>query len=195
MVIGLNYKPGDEINANEAILTISDRNTVTITANVDERNIGYLKPGMPVNLDQWGTQAFGFIENVSLSSTVNNGVATYPVIISADNYDGTLQLNSYINFTIEASRAENCLTVPVQCVNNVLLADEETEATVVYLKADEEPENVAKLSEMAIGNVPEGFYPVIVEIGLSDSFKAQVLSGLEEGMEVYTQTVTTEVWN
>ena len=38
------------------------------------------------NLDQWGTSAFGTVETVSLSSTVNNGVASYPITISADNH-------------------------------------------------------------------------------------------------------------
>ena len=39
MVIGLTIQPGDEIAANTAIVTISDTSVVTISANVDERNI------------------------------------------------------------------------------------------------------------------------------------------------------------
>ena len=35
-----------------------------------------------VELDQWGTMAMGTVESVSLSSTINNGVATYPMVIS-----------------------------------------------------------------------------------------------------------------
>lgn len=62
---------------------------MTISATVDERNISYIKTGMSVNLDQWGTSAFGTVETVSLSSTVNNGVASYPITISADNTEGT----------------------------------------------------------------------------------------------------------
>ena len=40
-------------------MTVSDTSTVTVSATVDERNISYIKAGMPVNLDQWGTSAFG----------------------------------------------------------------------------------------------------------------------------------------
>ena len=59
------------------------------------------RPGMPVNLNQWGTSAFGTVETVSLSSTVNNGVASYPITISADNTEGNLQVNSYVNYQIQ----------------------------------------------------------------------------------------------
>ena len=101
-VIGLSVTPGQELQANSTLVTISDTSTVIISATVDERNISYIKTGMPVNLDQWGTSAFGTVETVSLSSTVNNGVASYPITISADNTDGNLQVNSYVNYQIQA---------------------------------------------------------------------------------------------
>lgn len=52
---------------------------------MDERNVSYLKVGMGVDLNQWGNPSFGTISSVSLSSSVNNGVATYPFTIEADN--------------------------------------------------------------------------------------------------------------
>ncbi|MFR3922585.1 MAG: efflux RND transporter periplasmic adaptor subunit [Dysosmobacter welbionis] len=88
MVIGLTIQPGDEIAANTAVVTISDTSSVVITANVDERNISYIKPGMPVELSQWGPRPSAPWRR-SASSTVNNGVATYPITISADNSEGT----------------------------------------------------------------------------------------------------------
>ena len=133
MVIGLTIQPGDEIAANTAVVTISDTSSVVITANVDERNISYIKPGMPVELSQWGTPAFGTVETVSLSSTVNNGVATYPITISADNSEGTLQVNSYIDYTLTASENDNCLVLPLQCVRTVTQEDGST-VNVVFVK-------------------------------------------------------------
>ena len=56
-VIGLSVTPGQELQANSTLVTISDTSTVIISATVDERNISYIKTGMPVNLDQWGTSA------------------------------------------------------------------------------------------------------------------------------------------
>ena len=191
MVIGLTIQPGDEIAANTAVVTISDTSTVVIAANVDERNISYIKPGMPVTLDQWGTAGVGTVETVSLSSTVNNGVATYPITISADNTEGTLQVNSYINYSLTASENDNCLVLPLQCVKTVSTEEGET-LTVVYVKGDR-PENAVD-NVIADEEIPEGYWAVPVEIGISDNYNVEIRSGVEEGTEVFMQVQSMEYW-
>ena len=191
-VIGLSVTQGQELDANTTLVTISDTSTVTISATVDERNISYIKTGMSVNLDQWGTSAFGTVETVSLSSTVNNGVASYPITISADNSEGTLQVNSYVNYEIQASQNDNCLMAPIQAVRTVGLDDGST-ATVVYVKADSRPDNALELPYQD-EEIPDGFYPVQVEIGIQDTYNVEIKSGLNEGDTVYTQMMTTETW-
>ncbi len=188
MVIGLSITPGQEITASATALTISDTNTVTISATVDERNVSYLKVGMGVNLNQWGNPSFGTISSVSLSSSVNNGVATYPFTIEADNADGTLQINSNINYNLTASQSDNCLVLPIQAVRTVGLEDG-TSATVVYLKADSMPDNAIELP-YSDETIPEGFYPVQVEIGIQDNNNVEIKSGVEQGDEVFTQYMT-----
>ena len=192
MVIGLTIQPGDEIAANTAIVTISDTSTVVISANVDERNISYIKPGMPVDLDQWGTPAFGTVETVSLSSSVNNGVATYPVTISADNTEGTLQVNSYIDYTITASENDNCLVLPLQCVRTVTQEDGTT-INVVFVESGQRPENAID-TPMLEEEIPDGFWAVPVEIGISDNFNVEIKSGVEEGTTVFTQIQSMNAW-
>lgn len=184
MVIGLSIQPGDEIAANTTLVTISDTSTITVSANVDERNISYIKPGMMVDLDQWGTPAFGTVETVSMSSTVNNGVATYPITISADNSEGTIQVNSYINYSLTASENDNCLILPLQCVRTVSTEDGET-LQVVYV-AGSKPETAVE-NIMADEMIPEGYWAVPVEIGISDNYNVEIRSGVEEGTEVFTQ--------
>ena len=187
-VIGLSVTQGQELAANTTLVTISDTSTVTISATVDERNISYIKTGMSVNLDQWGTSAFGTVETVSLSSTVNNGVASYPITISADNTEGTLQVNSYVNYEIQASQNDNCLLVPIQAVRTVGLEDGSS-ATVVYIKADSQPDNALELPYQD-EEIPSGFYPVQVELGIQDTYNVEIKSGLNEGDTVYTQMVS-----
>ena len=191
MVIGLTIKPGDEIAANTAVVTISDTSSVVITANVDERNISYIKPGMPVELSQWGTPAFGTVETVSLSSTVNNGVATYPITISADNSEGTLQVNSYIDYTLTASENDNCLVLPLQCVRTVTQEDGST-VNVVFVKGSR-PDNAIETPTLS-EEIPEGFWAVPVEIGISDNSNVEIKSGVEEGTEVFTQIQSLQAW-
>lgn len=191
-VIGLVATPGSEISANTAVVTISDTSSIIINANVDERNISYIKTGMMVELDQWGTPGMGIVESVSLSSTISNGVATYPVVISADNFDELLQVNSYINYKIMASQNDNCLVLPIQSVRTVGMEDG-TMATVVYVKSDGMPENAVEVP-FADEEIPEGFWPVPVEIGIQDNYHVEIKSGVDEGTEVFTQILSSQVW-
>ena len=191
-VIGLSVTQGQELQANSTLVTISDTSTVIISATVDERNISYIKTGMSVNLDQWGTSAFGTVETVSLSSTVNNGVASYPITISADNTEGTLQVNSYVNYEIQASQNDNCLLVPIQAVRTVGLEDGSS-ATVVYVKADSQPDNALELPYQD-EEIPAGFYPVQVEIGIQDTYNVEIKSGVNDGDTVFTQMITDQAW-
>ena len=191
-VIGLSVTPGQELQANSTLVTISDTSTVTVSATVDERNISYIKTGMSVNLDQWGTSAFGTVETVSLSSTVNNGVASYPITISADNTDGNLQVNSYVNYQIQASQNDNCLMVPIQAVRTVGLEDGSS-ATVVYVQADSRPDNALELPYQD-EEIPSGFYPVQVEIGIQDTYNVEIKSGVNDGDTVFTQMITDQAW-
>ncbi len=191
-IIGLSLTPGQEISTATTAMTISDTSTVVVSATVDERNVSYLKVGMGVNLEQWNGSSYGTISAVSLSSSVNNGVATYPFTIEADNTDGTLQVNSYINYKLTASQSDNCLVLPIQAVRTVSL-DDGTSATVVYVQADSAPENAVSVS-YSDEEIPAGFYPVQVEIGIQDSYNVEIKSGVEEGTTVYTQTMSDSVW-
>lgn len=191
-VIGLMAAIGNEIPANTAVVTISDTTMITVTANVDERNISYIKPGMMVELDQWGTFAMGTVESVSLSSTISNGVATYPIVISAENPDESIQVNSYINFRLTASQNDNCLVLPIQSVRTVSMEDGEM-ATVVYIRSDSRPNNAIEVPFVE-EEIPDGFWPVPVEIGIQDNYNVEIKSGVEEGTEVFTQILRTSVW-
>lgn len=190
-VIGLTIKPGDEIAANTTVVTISDTSSLIVNATVDERNVSAVQAGMMVNLDQWGTFTMGMVESVSLSSTINNGVATYPMVISVDNMDESLQVNSYINYSLTASENDNCLVLPLQCVRTVSNEEGET-LTVVYVAGDR-PEN-AEEGIMANETIPDGYWPVAVEIGISDNYNVEIKSGVEEGTEVFTQIQTANPW-
>ena len=189
-VIGLTIQPGQEVAANTTVITISDTSSIIVNATVDERNVSYVKAGTMVDLDQWGNAAMGTVESVSLSSTVTNGVATYPMVISLDNTDGMIQVNSNIRYSLVASQNENCLVLPIQCVRNASLEDG-TAVNVVYVEG--RPDNALE-NVMVNEEIPEGFWPVEVEIGISDNYYVEIKSGVEEGTTVFTQLQTAEAW-
>lgn len=190
-VIGLTLQPGDEINTQGPVVTISDTSMLTVSATVDERNISYVKAGMAVDLNQWENMATGTVETVSLSSSVNNGVASYPITIVADNSAGTLQVNSTINYKLIASQNDNCLILPVEAVRTVSLEDGST-ATVVYVQGDR-PDNVVEIP-YSEETIPEGFWPVKVEIGIQDNYNVEIRSGVEQGTVVFTQMQSVNAW-
>ena len=190
-VIGLVLEPGMEVAANSAVVTISDTTTITVDATVDERNVSFVKPGMSVEIDRWGSIYYGTVETVSLNSKAENGVATYPMVITVDNYDGSLMTGSYVNYRLVASENDNCLVVPIQCVKTVPMEDGST-GDVVFVRG-ERPENAIDLS-VPMDGIPEGFWAVPVEIGISDTYNVEIRSGVEEGTEVFTQMQTADVW-
>lgn len=190
-VIGLSVMPGQEIMENTVLVRISDASQIIVNGTVDERNISFVQPGMSVELDQWGTMCWGTVETVSWSSSINNGIATYPVTIVADNFDGNIQLNSYINYKITASQSDNCLVVPLQAVRNTVLEDG-TEAKILFVK-NADPANVVTLMYQD-EEIPNGFDPVVVTTGISDNFNVEIIDGVNEGDEVFTQYIQGEFW-
>lgn len=185
-VMGLALTTGAEVSANTTVISIADTTTILIDATVDERNIGYVKAGMSVDLDQWGTPFMGMVESVSLNSKVENGVAAYPMVVSVDNLDGSLMSGSNVTYTLVASQNDNCLTLPIQSVKNAQFMDGSS-GYVVFVKASKAPENAAELA-VPVDGVPEGYYPVPVEIGISDNYNVEIKSGVEEGTVVFTTT-------
>lgn len=185
-VMGLALTAGENVAANTTVISIADTTTILIDATVDERNISFVKAGMPVDLDQWGNPFMGMVESVSLNSKVENGVAAYPMVVSVDNLDGTLMSGSNVTYTLVASQNDNCLTLPIQSVKNAQFIDGSS-GYVVFVKANKAPENAAELA-VPVDGVPEGYFPVPVEIGISDNYNVEITSGVEEGTVVFTTT-------
>ena len=190
-VMGLMLWPDMEFGENTAALTIADTSTIIVDATVDERNVSYVKPGAYVEVDQWGSIYSGVVDSLSLNSRAENGVARYPMVISVDNFDGTLMTGSYINYSLVASQNDNCLVVPIQCVKTVTLPDGNA-GDVVFVQG-ERPDTAVEVDLEMMG-VPEGFWAVPVETGIADDYFVEIKSGVEADTVVFTQMMTTEVW-
>ena len=96
-------------------------------------------------------------------------------------------INMSINYSFQASQADNCLMVPVQAVKNI--SDEAGNAiSVVFVEKSSRPDNAVTIPE-GLSGVPseaDGFYAVPVEVGINDVYNVEILSGLEEGDTVFT---------
>ena len=190
-VLSVGIRPGEEAKAGTAAVSIADMQTMMLNTFVDEMNVSNVHVGMEVNLDLWGTPLIGVIENLSLSANTESGVARFPMTITVDNADGTLLSGSYVHYSFLAGQSEECLLVPIQCVKYV--STEEGTQRALFVRAEEAPEGALSIQQEA-SDIPEGFYPVAVETGISDSNNIEILSGVEEGAEVFTGRVISEMW-
>ena len=190
-VLSLGIHTGEEAKAGTVAVSIADTTTMIVNAMLDEMYVSYAKAGMPVNISLWGeTELFGTIESVSLSATSENGVARFPMVISVDNSEGQLMSGAYVNYSFTASQSDDCLLVPIQCVKSAQTMDGET-CKVLFVQSDFPPENMAELA-MEMVDIPEGFYPVIVETGISDNYNVEILSGVEEFTTVYAGVMNND---
>ena len=107
-----------------------------------------------------------------------------------DNYDGEVQVNSYISYSLIASQNDNCLVLPLQCVRTTMLEDG-SDIYVVYVEGSR-PENAVDV--MVNEEIPDGFWAVPVEIGIQDNYNVEIKSGVEEGTTVFTQILSDYAW-
>ena len=121
-VLQCSLTEGQEVSSGQGI-TIADTSQVIIEIQVDERNARYIKAGMMVDINQYGTPYVGIVESVSMTASGENGVASIPAVVTVDNYDGSMIPGTYAEYSFVASESEDCLTVPVQAVKYVSFAN------------------------------------------------------------------------
>jgi len=172
-------------------VTISDTTAMIVNANVEDRNIGYVSVGMPVDIDQWGMRYMGFVESISLEGSYENGTSVFPIVIRVDNPDGQMRPGMGVNYYFVASQSDNCLVVPVQCVQ--YSSDPETgeRISMVFIQSDVRPDNAIDIDD---GTVPAGYFAIPIKTGISDVYNVEVLEGLELDQVIYQTTMQENYW-
>jgi multidrug resistance efflux pump len=186
-VLSCTLTPGEKVESGRVAVTIADTTVMTVEAQIDQINIAYVKPGMYCDITQWGRNGQemfgGTVESVSLEGKFENGVSFYPAIIKVDNPDGRIMSGMYVDYSLVASQSDDCLKVPVQAVKYT------ESGTCLFVKAESPPANALDAAALGL-DVPAGFYAVPVTVGLSDNTHAEIVEGVEEGAEVFTQFMT-----
>ena len=206
VVFSCALQPGQEVKQGDTVITISNTTTMLVDITVDNRNIGFIQAGMTMELtDQaTGTPCIGTVTTVAMQGEVGSGMTTYPVQLEVDNSMGVLTSGSWLNYKLVTSESAECVMVPNQCVKRVTDVNGDI-YTVVFVKTDVRPDNAIDLPEedpaMEGGMVDpqnkmptpeEGFWPVPVTTGISDTYNAEIKEGIEAGTEVFTNRETNE---
>jgi len=202
-VITCTLTPNAEVKAGDTVIIISNNTTMLVTINVDDRNISFIKPGDFVELDWNGMVYMGQVTAIDMGGAqAGQGMTNYPVTLSVDNFDGSLMDGAWLQYSFVTSESADCIVVPTTSVK--YFSDTEgNRQSVVFVHRDVRPDDVPELElpEMEPGmprtfpSEEEGYYPVLVETGLSDTQNVEIISGLELGDEVFVNyTVTDYSW-
>ena len=175
---------GEKADAGQLGILLADTSVMRIDIQVDERNVSRVKTGMTCTITQTGLggeeNTFeGTVESVSLTGKSENGVSFFPAVVKVGNGDGAMMNGMSIEYELVLAQSEDCLVVPAQAVQYT------EQGSCLFVKADRRPDNAVDLGDGV--EIPRGFYAVPVETGLSNSAQVEIKSGVEEGMEVFTQ--------
>lgn len=194
---------GAEVKSGDTVIIISNTTTMLVNITVDDRNISFVKPGMTVDLTDWNGNVFtGTVSSINTGSAeAGQGITSFPVTLTVDNYDGSLLEGVWLDYSFVASQSDDCIVVPMQSVKYVSDENGET-ASVVFIKADSKPENTVAIDipPTEPGATPlypsesEGFYPVPVTTGLSDNYNVEIKEGLTGDEEVFVNYYVEQAW-
>ena len=162
-----NVEVHDNVASQVLLAVISGEGSKSITFSVPEKIASELHVGDPVTVDKNGTDYQGTINEVS--SMIDDSTGLFKIKASVDNGDA-LPTGSTTKLSVISDRADNVLTIPVDAV--------------YYSGGD------AYVYTYDNGTV----HYVPVEIGLYDSEKAQVLSGINASDEIIT-TWSSELYD
>jgi len=103
------------MNAPVLYVLAADLTKMQVVANIDEAEIGRMRPGQPVTfrVDAYPTETFtGAVQQVRLLPTTVQNVVTYSTVISVPNPEYKLKPGMTANVTVEIARRTNVLRAP-----------------------------------------------------------------------------------
>ena len=119
IVIQRSVEPGQTVNAGMSAPTLfilaADLTKMQVNANIDEADVGKMRPGQTVSfrVDAFiGEQFTGTVQQVRLQPTTVQNVVTYQTVIDVPNQQLKLKPGMTATVTIEISRKNNVLRIP-----------------------------------------------------------------------------------
>ncbi len=172
----------------------ADLSQMQVKTNIDESDLGNVRDGQIVSfrVDAYPTKAFtGTVTQIRLDPVVAQNVVTYAAIISAPNPALELKPGMTANVTIEVSRKDNVLRVPMAALRfkptaSVLAALGQDTKVLNQPRTASAP---AKPSAAGVVYMFDGqLHATPVTLGASDGVNTEVTGeGIREGVVVATR--------
>ncbi len=103
------------MSAPELFVLAADLTKMRVIANVDEADVGRIRPGQPVTftVDAYAAQEFeGMVSQIRLNPIVLQNVVTYATVIDVPNPDLTLKPGMTATVTLEIARRDDVVRIP-----------------------------------------------------------------------------------
>lgn len=168
-IIARNVEAGQTVNASEKLFVIANR--LIVQAQVDETDIGRVKPGQAVefNVDAYPADLLtGQVATIAYEAQIINNVTMYMVDIVPDLVPPFMRSGMTANIQIIIHSVTNVLTLPMNAVR------QDNRRTIVQ---QAQQVNGRKIIQTEI------------TAGLNDGKKIEIVAGLKEGDRVLTRTV------
>lgn len=158
-IIARKVEPGQTVTAADAVLVLADR--LIVQAQVDETDIGKVKLGQraEIDVDAYAGQLVpAVVDHIAYEATTVNNVTIYEVDVLPDTVPDFMRSGMTANVTLLVALRENVLVLPAGAVRH-----ENGQTSVLIRKG------------------PNGSEPVVVECGLEDGKRVEILQGVAEG--------------
>jgi HlyD family secretion protein len=123
IVIQRAVEPGQTVNAGmsapKLFVLAADLTEMQVNANIDEADVGRMRPGQVVtfSVDAFRAETFtGTVQQVRLQPTTVQNVVTYQTVIHVPNREYKLKPGMTANVVIEISRKTNVLRIPAAAI-------------------------------------------------------------------------------
>ena len=178
-----------ELVGGTAPCVVADMSSLIVKAQISMNDVNSVTAGQQSVITlQTGAEDItltGTVESVALQADENSSsgsLPTYTAVIVLDPLpeNVSVSMGYYVSYRITTALVEDCITIPTNALVNTL------DGTAVFAKPldGQTFENTLPIPEGTEG-VPEGYQLVPIQVGLSDSSNVQVLSGIDEGTEVF----------
>lgn len=165
-VTAVDYDSETEYEDEIPLVTVSPDIQMEVTLNVDESNILSLELGQEaqVTISSIGEEAFsGTLTEINKTANSASGVTRYSAVVTLDKTPEMLQGMS-AKVVIRISGVDNAVIIPAEALHQT------SASSYVYTSFNEETQEFG-------GRVD-------VEVGITNSSYAEILSGLKEGVTV-----------
>lgn len=165
----------------------NDLTRMQVQADVDEADIGQIRPGQRVEftVDAFTGETFdGTVTEIRLQPVISSNVVTYTVIVNAPNPEKKLMPGMTASITVFISEVNSVVSVPVKALKFDPPAGNDSAEELTTEKPGKGPHVwIYDGKQMR---------PRTVETGLSDGSRIEIRAGLKTGDEVVISLSTAE---